>query len=561
MVGILSNRTRELEAQLQAIGRSQAVIEFGLDGTIITANENFLNTIGYSLPEIQGKHHGMFVEPSHRDSAEYRQFWTALGRGEFQAGEYKRVGKGGKEIWLQATYNPILDRKGKPLKIVKFATEVTQEKLRNADYLGQIEAVGKSQAVIEFNLDGTIITANENFLHTVGYSLAEIQGKHHGMFVEPAYRDGAEYRQFWTALGRGEFQAGEYRRVGKGGKEIWLQATYNPILDMSGRPFKIVKFATEITQEKLRNAGYLGQIEAIGKSQAVIEFNLDGTIITANENFLCTVGYSLAEIQGRRHGMFVEPSYRDGAEYRQFWTALGRGEFQAGEYRRVGKGGKEIWLQATYNPILDMNGKPFKVIKFASDVTAQVLARKRSEHVRGRMESVAAGAEELNASVREIAESMVKSKDTANGAVDHVDVADRSTQRLASAAQAMGGIVDLIDNITGQINLLALNATIESARAGEAGRGFAVVANEVKNLAAQAKSATEQISKEISGLREISGDVVDALGAIKQSIETVREYVTSTAAAVEQQSAVANEMSANMQKAAAEASQLGAAAA
>jgi methyl-accepting chemotaxis protein len=550
---------RELEAMLAAIGKSQAVIEFNLDGTIITANANFLSTMGYALEEIQGQHHSMFVDAGYRGSAEYTAFWAALGRGEYQAGEYKRIGKGGKEVFIQASYNPILDRSGKPFKVVKFATDITQEKLHSANFVGQVEAIGKSQAVIEFKLDGTIVIANDNFLKTMGYTLDEIKGKHHSMFVEPAYRESADYKAFWAALGRGEYQAGEYKRIGKGGREVFIQASYNPILDMTGKPFKVVKFATDVTQEKLRNANFVGQIEAIGKSQAVIEFNLDGTIITANANFLSAMGYSLDEIRGKHHAMFVEPAYRDSAEYKEFWAALGRGEFQSAEYKRIAKGGREIYIQASYNPIFDMNGRPFKVVKFATDVTKQVIARKKSEHVKSMMESVAAGAEELNASVREIAESMVKSKDTANGAVERVEAADQSTGRLSEAAQAMGGIVELINNITSQIDLLALNATIESARAGEAGRGFAVVANEVKNLAGQAKHATEQISKEIEGMRGISGDVVAALGTIKQSIESVREYVSSTAAAVEEQSAVANEMSANMQKAAAEANSIGAA--
>ncbi|HVO17289.1 MAG TPA: PAS domain-containing methyl-accepting chemotaxis protein [Alphaproteobacteria bacterium] len=554
-----SNHMRELEAMLAAIGKSQAVIEFNLDGTIITANANFLSTMGYALEEIQGQHHSMFVDAGYRGSAEYKAFWAALGRGEYQAGEYKRIGKGGKEVFIQASYNPILDRSGKPFKVVKFATDITQEKLHSANFVGQVEAIGKSQAVIEFKLDGTIVIANDNFLKTMGYTLDEIKGKHHSMFVEPAYRESADYKAFWAALGRGEYQAGEYKRIGKGGREVFIQASYNPILDMTGKPFKVVKFATDVTQEKLRNANFVGQIEAIGKSQAVIEFNLDGTIITANANFLSAMGYSLDEIRGKHHAMFVEPAYRDSAEYKEFWAALGRGEFQSAEYKRIAKGGREIYIQASYNPIFDMNGRPFKVVKFATDVTKQVIARKKSEHVKSMMESVAAGAEELNASVREIAESMVKSKDTANGAVERVEAADQSTGRLSEAAQAMGGIVELINNITSQIDLLALNATIESARAGEAGRGFAVVANEVKNLAGQAKHATEQISKEIEGMRGISGDVVAALGTIKQSIESVREYVSSTAAAVEEQSAVANEMSANMQKAAAEANSIGAA--
>jgi methyl-accepting chemotaxis protein len=310
----------------------------------------------------------------------------------------------------------------------------------------------------------------------------------------------------------------------------------------------------------LKAANYAGQIEAIGKSQAVIEFSMDGNVLTANANFLGALGYSLAEIQGKHHSLFVPQDERESEAYRAFWANLNRGEFQSGEYERVGKGGKQVWIQASYNPIRDLNGNPFKVVKYASDTTAQVLARMRSEKVRGMMESVAAGAEELNASVREISAAMSKSRDTALTAVDRVEAADQQAKRLSEAAESMSSIVQLIGAITGQINLLALNATIESARAGEAGRGFAVVASEVKNLANQAKQATDKIEHEIGNLNGISGDVVGALGSIKKAIQEVSEYVTSTAAAVEEQSTVTSEMSNGMQQAAAEAASLGMAA-
>ena len=431
-------------------------------------------------------------------------------------------------------------------------------RLQNLNFAAQTAAISRAQAVIEFNLDGTIITANENFLKALGYSLGEIQGKHHSMFVAPAERDGAAYREFWAALSRGDYQAGEYKRIGKGGKDVWILASYNPVFDEEGKPFKVVKFATDVTAQKLKNADLAGQIEAIGKSQAVIEFNLDGTILNANDNFLHALGYSLGEIKGKHHSIFVEPADRDGAVYRAFWAALNRGEFQAGEFKRVGKGGKEVWIQASYNPILDLNGKPFKVVKYASDITKAVLVRMGNERVRGMMETVAAGAEELNASVREISEAMVKSRETALSAVERVTSADSQAKRLSDASQAMSGIVEMIGDITGQINLLALNATIESARAGEAGRGFAVVAAEVKNLANQAKQATDKIGMEIESLNGISGDVVTALDTIKKAIQNVSEYVTSTAAAVEEQSTVTGEMSSNMQRAAAEASAIAA---
>lgn len=461
---------------------------------------------------------------------------------------------GGRNFDLVAT--PLKDKADHCAGIVIEWADATL-RLQNLEFAAQAAAIGRAQAVGEFRMDGTVLTANENFLNAFGYSLAEIQGKHHSMFVEPTVRDSVEYGEFWTRLHRGECQAAEYKRIRKGGKDIWILASYNPVLDQNGKSFKVVKLATDITEQKLHNVDLAGQVAAIDKSQAVIEFNMDGTVLTANDNFLRALGYSLREIEGRHHSMFVDPSERAGDAYREFWTGLNRGDYQAAEYKRMDKGGKDVWIQASYNPIIDLNGKPFKVVKYATDTTAQVIARMKSERVRSMMESVAAGAEELNASVSEISEAMVKSKETASLAVVRVDAADEKAQRLSMAAQSMGGIVEMIGDITGQINLLALNATIESARAGEAGRGFAVVASEVKKLASQVKDAADKISEEIAALNAISGDVVGALNVIKQAIQNVSEYVTSTAAAVEEQSTVTSEMSLSMQRAAAEAASIG----
>ena len=539
-------------AQSAAIDRSQAVIEFKLDGTIISANQNFLNALGYTLAEIAGKHHRMFVDPAEQAKPAYAAFWAALNRGEYQAAEYKRIRKDGREIWIQASYNPILGADGKPVSVIKFATDITARKKQSIEDAGKMLAIGRALAVIEFEMDGTIIDANQNFLNALGYTLAEIAGKHHSMFVEPAQRDSAEYRNFWDSLRRGQFQTAEYKRIGKGGKQVWILATYNPILDEAGKPLKVVKFATDVTKQKLAGADSNGQIEAIRKSLAVIEFNMDGTIISANPNFLDVMGYTAADIQGKHHRMFVDPIEQAKPEYAAFWAALNRGEYQAGEYRRIGKAGKAVWIQASYNPILDLNGKPFKVVKYATDVSAQAMIRLKSERARGFIESVAAGSEEMTTSIREISQTMLKSKDTAASAVQQVESADTQAQKLTNAAQAMSGIVELISNITSQINLLALNATIESARAGEAGRGFAVVASEVKNLANQATQATDRIASEIEALNGISAEVAASLGAIKVAIASVSEFVTTTAAAVEEQSAVTDDMSTNMQRANAE---------
>ncbi|WP_054774550.1 PAS domain-containing protein [Methylogaea oryzae] len=364
-------RNADYQGQIEAINKSQGVIEFNLDGTVITANPNFLAAIGYSLSEIKGLHHRTFVDEAYASSLEYRAFWDKLNRGEYDAGEYKRIAKGGREIWIQASYNPIRDSDGKPYKVVKYAADITQEKLRSADFQGQIEAIGKSQGVIEFNLDGTVITANPNFLAAIGYSASEIKGLHHRTFVDSAYAASPEYRAFWDKLNRGEYDAGEYKRIAKGGREIWIQASYNPIRDLNGKPYKVVKYATDITQQKLQNSDYQSQIQAIDKSQGIIEFNLDGTVIGANANFLAAIGYSATEIKGLHHRTFVDPAYAASAEYRAFWDKLNRGEYDAGEYKRIAKGGREIWIQASYNPIRDLNGKPYKVVKYASDITPQ----------------------------------------------------------------------------------------------------------------------------------------------------------------------------------------------
>ncbi|HVJ55233.1 MAG TPA: PAS domain-containing methyl-accepting chemotaxis protein [Aliidongia sp.] len=259
MLGLLEGG--EKAAILSALDKSLAIIEFKLDGTIITANRNFLDLMGYSLEEVKGRHHRLFVDPTFAGSSEYRKFWDDLGRGEYQSAQYKRIGKGGKEVWIEGSYNPILDRRGRPYKVVKFATDVSEAKAIFADLAGKVEGISRSQGMIEFELDGTVITANENFLNLLGYRLEEIKGRHHSLFVEAAYRDSPDYKQFWQRLNSGEYQAGQFKRVGKGNKEVWIEASYNPIFDMNGKICKVVKFATDLSARKAQNAALATDFE------------------------------------------------------------------------------------------------------------------------------------------------------------------------------------------------------------------------------------------------------------------------------------------------------------
>jgi methyl-accepting chemotaxis protein len=579
----------ELRGQIAAINKAQAVIEFDLAGIVLTANENFLTVLGYTLEEIKGRHHGMFVDPVYREGAAYKQFWSDLNDGKFQAAEFKRIGKGGKEVWIQASYNPIFDAQGKPFKVVKFATDVTARKLRDADFQGQIAAIGKTQAAIEFSLDGTIIDANENFLKTLGYTLEEIKGRHHSLFVEPAYRESAEYQQFWRELNAGKFQTGEFKRIGKGGKVVWIVGSYNPILDLNGKPFKVVKFATNVTGRKRSE-------EAISMVQAIIEFSLDGNVLAANDNFLKTMGYTLEEVKGRHHSLFVDPAYRETAEYRQFWRDLNDGKFQAADYKRIAKGGREVWLQAIYNPIFDADGKPFKVVKNASDITArkkaeaalkvtidavnhnaQALASSSeeltavsqqmssnseetatqsnvvaaaSEQVSKNVATVATSAEEMSASAKEIAKNATEAAKVATEAVKVAAETNKTVAKLGDSSIEIGKVIKVITSIAQQTNLLALNATIEAARAGEAGKGFAVVANEVKELAKQTATATEDISGKIEAIQTDTKAAVTAIDQIGKIINQINDIQNTIASAVEEQTATTNEIARNANEAA-----------
>jgi methyl-accepting chemotaxis protein len=455
----------ELEAQVAALHRVQAVIEFALDGTILQANDNFLQAMGYRLEEIQGKHHSQFVDPE----------------------QYRRFGKGQREIWIQASYNPVLDRQGRPYKVVKFATDITAQKLQAADSAGQLAAIAKSQAVIEFSMDGRILSANENFLTVTGYSLDEVRGQHHSLFVEPDHRSSDEYRRFWQKLGRGEYDAGQYRRLGKGGREVWIQASYNPILDLNGKPFKVVKYATDITAQ-------------VHENQAM---------------------------------------QRAVAQTREVVAAAKQGDLT----RRIAmkdKQGSIAELCEGVNSLVEAMAAIIGQIKFAADtiaVGATEIAQGNSD-LSQRTEQQAASLEETAVSMKGLAETVQRTATNARQASQlaggAADVAARGGSVVHEVVETMAvinassrrivDIIGVIDGIAFQTNILALNAAVEAARAGEHGRGFAVVATEIRELSQRSASAAKEIKHLID---ESVANVGAGTAQVESAGRTMDEIVTN----------------------------------
>lgn len=359
---------RELETRMAQINTACVVSESDLKGNITYVNDLLCEVSQYSREECIGQPHSMFRHPDMPKDV-FKDLWATIGKGKIFRGVIKNRCKDGSAYWVDALIAPVLGPNGKPIKYIGVRYVITEQVMKQQELEGQMNAIDASTAYIEFQPDGHIIKANDLFLKTVKYSREEIVGKHHRIFCEDAYSQSKEYESFWNNLRKGESQVGEFKRKSKEGLDVWLQANYTPVKDEKGNVIKVIKLASDITQQKIKTLDYQGQIDAVGKSNAVVEFNMDGTIRHANDNFLRAVGYSLDEIKGKHHRMFVEAEYGRSAEYRNFWETLNRGEFQVGTYTRYNKNGEEIYLQASYNPILDLKGNPVKVVKYAMNMT------------------------------------------------------------------------------------------------------------------------------------------------------------------------------------------------
>ncbi len=497
MAGFQFNRGASSADTLTALDRSLAIIEFDPSGKILRANDNFCAALGYALSEIKGRHHSLFVDPAYAASSEYRAFWAKLGRGEFDAQEYLRLGKGGAEVWIQASYNPVRNARGVVTRVVKVATVITAEKRRNAEFEGKLNAISRVQAVIEFSPAGEVLTANQNFLDTLGYGLSEIQGQHHRMFVDPAYGRSADYQAFWQKLNAGEFVSAEFKRVGKNGKEVWIQASYNPIFDHKGRVTKVVKFATDVT----------GRVKAVDQ----IAVGLD-------------------------HLARNDLTYRIDRPVEAAYEKV-RKDFNAAAST----------LQSTMSAISvstgGVSGGAQEIAKASSDLS------RRTEQQAASLEETAAALDEITATVKRSAEGAKQAFGAASQARADAQRSGEIVREAVSAMDAIEGssrqitqIIGVIDEIAFQTNLLALNAGVEAARAGDAGRGFAVVASEVRALAQRSAEAAKEIktliatsSAHVERGVKLVGDTGEALGGIAAKVAEIDGLISGIASSSHEQ--------------------------
>ncbi len=520
---------------LAALDRSQAVIEFAMDGTILTANDNFCRALGYTCDELRGQHHSLFVDSAHRQSADYRAFWERLNRGEFDAGQYRRIGKGGREIWIQASYNPIVGKAGKPMKVVKYATDITdQVKLAREATFKSAAFEGSSIAMMMVDRDFKVVFANEathRLLKDNASAFRAIWPSFNpdaivGSSIDMFHKKPSHQRQLLADPSRLPYRTDI--TVGDFKFALNVSAVFDAQRNYVGNVLQW----DNVTDARL-NAGMLA---ALDRSQAIIEFGLDGMIINANENFCQTVGYTVQEIRGKHHGMFVEPAYRQSSEYRMFWEALGRGEFQSAKYLRIGKGGREVWIQASYNPIVDGNGKPFKVVKFAADVTQLENDRKAAEADRAvRAAEQATVVSTVGSGLKQLAEGNLTVRLNTPFASDYEDLRSDFNEALAKMQGAMstiansaGGIQSGAAEISQAADDLSRRTEQQAASLEETAAALDEITATVKKSAQGATEANTVVATARKD-GEASGDIVRravaAMGEIERSAKQINQII------------------------------------
>ncbi len=474
-------RTGDNEKTLEALKKAFAFISIKPDGTILDANEIFCKPLGYTVDEVIGRSHNMFFDPAHARSDEYAQFGNDLRRGVHRSGEFKLLGKTGATVWFESSYTPVFDSHGRVAKIVKGGLDITRAKIKAAEDASLMQALYRSQAVIEFSLDGFVLNANDNFLKVFGYTRDEIVGQHHRMFAEPDYAASAEYQAFWKKLASGEVLADEFRRLGKGGREVWLQASYNPVYDVDGKIIKVVKFATDLT-ERMANVARVG--DALSNlADGDLQSRLDVPLMPSLDKLRLDFNSAAGTLQEA--------------------------------------------LQVVSTCAAAIHGGSDEIGDSVGDLS------RRTEQQAASLEETAAALDQLTATVKKSAESATQARDAVISA--QAD-AEKSGQVVQDAVAAMGGIeqsareisqiIGVIDEIAFQTNLLALNAGVEAARAGEAGRGFAVVASEVRALAQRSAEAAKEIKALIAGSTQQVATGVELVGEAGRALSRIAGRVT-----------------------------------
>ena len=531
---------RIAQGQLAAINASMATCQYELDGTIVTANENFLKTVGHELPEIVGRNFSMFLAEADRGSSENRDLWSRLNRGESQTIECKRVSRGGREIWFQSAYTAILDDGGRPMKVVEFATDISGEMAKRREIaMLSLVANETDNSVVICDVNERIEYVNPGFTKMTGYTFEEVKGKKPGDFLQGKHTDPETKRKIREAINRRQPIYCEILNYHKNGDSYWVSLAINPVLSKDGKIERFISIQSNVTETKEKALDSSLRIQAISRAQAVIEFNMDGAITFANDNFLRLFGYTFDEIKGKNHSMLCDEAYRNSPEYREFWAKLNRNEDQSGEYKRIARGGREVWLQASYNPIPDLSGRPVKVVKYATDITAQkAAAAELDRKVNLALEFVQA------ASSGDLTKELTVHGDDPMGRVGSslrmfVENLRNNMKKMSYSAQSVGAASEQLNAISqqmaGNAEETATQATVVSAASEQVSKNVGVVAASSEEMLASireiAKSANEaaRVARAAVGVADSTNHTIAKLGESSVEIGKVIKVITSIA--------------------------------